>query len=377
MINELKSFFSKKNIKKNIKSTLITLLGTFILAIGDGIFLIPFNIVSGGISGLSILSSSGGLLDVDTWSYIFMWGFFIVGIIFLGFKFCLNTLISTIFFPLFLTILLRTNIATGILEMLITDGMSLVTTSSTILVTGLEALDIGRLLLIGLIGGAICGLGCGITYRSGGSTGGVDILCFIMNKYFNISTATSSLVTDGLIVLAGLVIAVFNGVAYRFQFMSGLVGICAAFACSMLIEICYSGRSEVYIADVISEKYADINKFVINNLDRTTTSFKVNGGFKNNEHQMLRICFNRREYMKVKDGIAKIDPNAFIMFYNCETIEGLGFSKLEASSDNTITEFQKQIHMSRTKKQMKKISKENCVLVSKPDNNDKIDKDGK
>lgn len=370
MINEFKVYFSRNNFRRNMYTMIITLFGTFILAIGDGIFLIPFQIVSGGISGLSILLSRTGLLTIDIWSYILMWSLFSLGIIFLGIKFSLNTLISTLFFPLFLTIILRTNIATGLISMMINDGMSIDVAGENLAVTHLELIDTGRLLLIGVIGGALCGIGCGITYRAGGSTGGTDILTFILNKYFNISTSTSSFVTDATIVGLGLILALANGVGYRAQFISGLVGILAAFSCAAMINICYAGRSEVYIADVISTKYEEINKFVINKLERTTTSFKVTGGYKSDEHQMLRICFNRREYMKVKDAIARIDPSAFIMFYNVETIEGFGFSKLESSKDNTVTELRNAYTKHRAKKQLKKVQKENIALAN--DNKKKL-----
>lgn len=361
MFNELKNYFAKSNLRRNVYTTLITLFGTFILAIGDGIFLIPFQIVSGGISGMSILLTRTGFLTVDIWSYILMWSLFILGVIFLGLKFSLNTLISTIFFPIFLTIILRTPIATGIITMMINDGMSVTLEGENLAVTNLNLIDTGRLLLIGIIGGSLCGIGCGITYRAGGSTGGTDILTFIMNKYFNVSTSFSSFVNDAIIVAIGLIITLCGGIAYRSQFVAGLVGIFSAFACAIMIDICYSGRSDVYIADVISTKYAEINKFVINKLERTTTVFKVNGGYKNDEHQMLRICFNRREYMKVKDEIARIDPNAFIMFYNVETIEGTGFSKLESSKINTISELKKEFSMSQAKKKLKAVQKENLT----------------
>src|SRR5574344_634181 len=359
MVNEFKNYFAKSNLRRNLYTMFITLCGTFILALGDGIFLVPFQIVSGGISGISILLTRAGLLTVDIWSYILMWGLFILGIIFLGMRFSLNTLISTLFFPVFLTIILRTPIATGIINMMINEGMSVTLEGENLAVTNLNLIDTGRLLLIGIIGGSLCGIGCGITYRAGGSTGGTDILTFIMNKYFNISTSFSSFASDGAIVAVGLIISICQGVNYRSQFVAGLVGIFSAFACAIMIDICYAGRSDVYIADVISTKYADINKFVINKLDRTTTVFKVNGGYKNDEHQMLRICFNRREYMKVKDEIARIDPNAFIMFYNVETIEGTGFSKLESSKSNTISELKKEFTMNQAKKKFKEVKKEN------------------
>lgn len=342
MANYIKNFFTRKNMKHIIVSFLLTLLGTFLLALGDGIFLVPFKIVSGGVAGLGIILSEFTGLSVDTWSYIFMWGFFLIGIIFLGLNFSLSTLISTIFFPIFLTIILRTNIATGLINMMINDSMSVHHNGSVIIIEGLENIEAGRLLIMGLIGGVLCGLGCGITFHGGGSTGGTDILSFVLNKYLNISTSVGSFILDGLIVFVGLCISLSHGIGYRFQFFTGIIGILGALMCSLMIEISYSGRSEIYIADIISSKTNEINDFVVKNLERTSTLFKVKGGYRNDDHEMIRICINRREYMSIKNAVAKIDPKAFVMFYNCKTIQGEGFDKLESSNTNTVTQIKNE-----------------------------------
>ena len=206
MVKTIKEEKNKK-VLKSFWSIVNILFGTFLLALGDGIFLVPFSIVSGGISGISILLSSAGFLTVDIWSYIIMWSLFFLGVIFLGLKFSLSTLISTIFFPIFLSLILRTNIATGLISLLLHDGMSIINNNGNIIVSNLELMDVGRLLVIGVIGGSLAGLGCGVTFNGGGSTGGLDILVFIINKYTNIKTSVLSFTLDGLIVFSGIVIS--------------------------------------------------------------------------------------------------------------------------------------------------------------------------
>jgi len=358
MNNFLKDMFNKKNLKNTLTTVFFTLLGSFILAVGDGIFLIPFHIVNGGIAGASILLGKLGIMSVDVWSYILMWGLFLLGVVFLGFRFTLTTLISTIFFPIFLSIILRTDIATGIIKLMITEDMSVGMVNNSLTITGLELLDVGRLLVIGFVGGILIGIGCGITFSVGGSTGGTDIICFILNKFFNFSTSLTSFVIDGMIVTCGLGLAIFIGTGNRYEFMAGLVGIVSALGCSLMISMFYSGRNELYIADVISSKYDEISKFVVENLDRTTTVFNVKGGYHNDEHQMLRVCFHRREYMRIKDEIARLDPKAFVMFYSCRSIEGSGFTKLEQSNDNAIKQIHHQIKKKKTTKKVVKEDKE-------------------
>src|SRR5574344_1116405 len=108
MLNFIKNYFSKENILKNLKQLFLLILGTLILSIGCGFFLIPFQIVSGGVTGISIITSS--FIAPDIMTYILSWSLFLLGFIFLGVKFTISSLISTIFYPIFISIILRSGI---------------------------------------------------------------------------------------------------------------------------------------------------------------------------------------------------------------------------------------------------------------------------
>ncbi|MGP1413788.1 MAG: YitT family protein [Bacillales bacterium] len=343
MQNKFIRFLNGKTSKNIIESILLTLIGTFLVAFGYGVFIMPFGIVTGGSSGIAILLTRATGIPLDIWSYIIMWGFYILGVIFLGFKFSLNTLISTILYPIFITIILRTNISVNLFNMLINENMSVSIINNIVTIENIQNMDIGRLLIIALIGGSFVGIGCGITFNGGGSTGGTDTLSFILDKYFNVSTSLSALAIDSSIVIINIIIILSMGVQYRVQFYSALVGLLGAGISSFLIQIFYSGRIKGYVADIITDKYKEINEYVIKYLDRTTTVFKVKGGFNESEHNMVRVCFDYREYLKVKDAIARIDPKAFVIFYNSRTIQGYGFVKLESRQENTITKIKKQV----------------------------------
>lgn len=356
-MNSLKVFIRKNNkIFQVLRRTFLTILGTFLLAFGTGVFLVPFGIVSGGITGLGIILNRATNIPVDVWNYIFMWGLFVIGIFFLGFRFSANTLLSTIFYPLFITLMMRTSFMSGLIEMLINnDTMNIIVVNGNLVINGLSKCEPGRLLIMALLGGAIGGIGCGITFQGGGSTGGIDVLSFILKKFFDLKTSISSFIIDGMIVVAGLMLTYFQGKDYAYQFLSGLVGILAAFVCSFMIEIFYSGRRGDYAIDVVTSKPKELNDYVIKNLDRTTTVFKVNGGYGNQEHSLIRICFDRREYMRIKDTIASIDPAAFIISFQCLEIKGSGFDKLESSKENAVSNISKKINSKKKDASKKKI----------------------
>lgn len=332
-----KHIFSKNNIKNSLKTFFLTLLGTVFLSIASGVFLVPFSIVNGGISGIGILLSKTGFLSVDVWSYIIMWSLFLLGLIFLGFKFSASTLIATLFYPIFLTILLRTNLAEGIVKLLLVDGMSIDNSGGTLTVTNMELMDVGRLIIIALTGGALTGIGCGITFNAGGSTGGVDVLVFIINKFTNIKTSVLSLIVDGLIIFAGILVSIFGHNSQGLY--SGLVGILSAAACSVMIEVIYNSGSGV-VLDINTIKYKEINDYIINELGRSSTIYDAIGGYSKINKKVIRVVIRPREFIKIKDEIADIDPSAFIICYQAKQVSGDGWSPLVSTRENTITQIE-------------------------------------
>ena len=172
---------TKKQVLSSLWKIFLVVFGTFILAFGSGVFLVPFQIVSGGITGIGVLLSS--FLPVDVTAYIFTWGLFVIGLIILGVKFSLTTLISTILYPVFLTIFLRTGLARNIVQLMLdSQNIQLLDemwiNGSIINIENL-GINVGIILIAGIIGGACVGIGCSLTFIGGGSTGGLDILTFI------------------------------------------------------------------------------------------------------------------------------------------------------------------------------------------------------
>lgn len=326
-----KNFFAKENFLKSLRNFFLILLGTFILSVGSGFFLIPFEIVSGGITGITILTSS--FISPDIMSYILSWFLFIIGFIFLGAKFTISSLISTIFYPVFISIILRTGILDGFVNLLLNSNEAIIENGVVQNLNDLNV-DTGLLLIIGILGGALVGLGCALTFHGGGSTGGLDILTFIISKYTGIKESIPFFLLDGTIVLIGLCVDI--GLGDHGRLISSIVGIISAFICSMVVEVIYSGNTSSYQVDVISEKYEDIIRFAIEDLDRSATVFEITGAYSKENKKLVRICFSRREYTKIKNGIAKIDPYAFCTFSQTLFVGGEGFEKIKTSDSESL-----------------------------------------
>jgi uncharacterized membrane-anchored protein YitT (DUF2179 family) len=327
----------KKEIAKVAWKTFQVLFGTFLLAFGTAVFLVPFDIVSGGISGIAIILTNLGYLSVDIWSYIFYRGLFVIGLFVLGMKFTLNTLISTVFYPLFMSLILRTNMSVGLVQLLVGDPSNVVSIVDGVINVATPLTEAGRLLIIALFGGALVGVGCGITFIGGGSTGGVDIISFTVNKYTGLDVSIMTFIVDFSVIIIGIIVDLTSNGDHSASFLASLVGIISSLTCSVAIEYVYNRKISSYVCDVITSKTKEINDFVRNELDRSTTIFDVTGGYTSQDKKMVRIVFSKREYIKVKDAIAHIDPSAFMMFYQAKFVGGEGFNKNIPSTSNSLS----------------------------------------
>ena len=339
MVSKIKNLhLTKRQILKTIFRVFLVLVGTFVLAFGTGAFLVPFNLITGGVSGLGILLKEI-CLTVDIWSYIICWSLFVIGFLTLGIKFTLSTLISTIFYPIFLSIIVRTGISVYFANLLYGEDVAKIVNGVVqISAADLKEIETGRLLIIGLFGGSFVGIGCGITFIGGGSTGGLDIIAFILKKYLNFNVSTTTLIIDTLIIVVGLIIDLLSGgTSAPSEFMSGLIGIVGAFSCAMAIEYIYNGLETSYVCDIITTKPEEINAYVQEKLERTTTIFKVVGGYSKEDKTMLRLVFSKREYSQIKDALAKIDPDAFITFSKAKLVTGEGFEQNETRDSSFIS----------------------------------------
>jgi len=330
---------------------IMVLIGTVILSFGSAIFIVPFEIVNGGLSGLSLILNEILFfeIDIDILITILTWILFFIGLIFLGIKFSIKTLISSIFYPVFISLFLRTGVAEYIVKLLINDSVGISMSSGVLTLTNLSQIDTGVLILVGLIGGAFTGIGCGLTFIGGGSTGGLDVLAFILNKYTGMKTSSATFIIDGLIVLGGIIIGLVNKNYASYKFLSSLVGIFSAVICSIMIEFIYAKQNAAYYADIITDKIEEVKSEVIKKLDRSVTIYTVKGGYSNENKTLVRIIFAKNELLFIKDMIASIDRSAFMLIGECNMVNGEGFSPIKSSKETTISQI-KEIKKKNKKK---------------------------
>lgn len=278
-------------MKKTIQDGLIILLGNFILAFSVSVFILPYDILSGGVAGIAIaLKPIFHLPEVWVINAL-VYGMFLIGLVFLGKDFALKTALSSIVYPIFISAM---------------SGWPLTLELSPILAA--------------LYGGLIAGFGIGLVLRVGASTGGMDIPPLILNKLTGIETSKFILIIDGMTVLLGL---------FSFGLEAVLVGMISVVATSWMIDktLTFGGASAKAI-QIISDHWEELNQRLNKDLDRGTTLISTQGGYTREARQMILIVIEKREYPKLMEIVNEIDPKAFMITTETQDVHGEGF-KLE------------------------------------------------
>lgn len=276
-------------MRKHLLNILLILLGNLLLVIGVGVFILPFNILSGGVAGVAVALDP--ILNIDRELVIngVIIGFFIVGWIILGKGFAVKTVLSSIAYPIFLTIL----------------------------TPYFPSLDLNPF-IASIYGGLVCGVGIGLVMRCGASTGGMDIPPMILNKLFNFKISSCVMIIDALTVLLGI---------YAYNIEAVLIGLFSVFTTSFAIDKVLSfGGSSSKAVWIISDYYKEIIDEIGKVLDRGTTITEGRGGYTNVEKPVVLCVVSSSQYPQLIEIIHKYDEKAFVFATDATDVRGEGFS---------------------------------------------------
>ena len=312
---------TKKEWTRAILRILLVIIGTFFVAFGNVGFLAPLDINAGGLNGIAIImrhfvqDESMKLLAYNLVVDIAAVVFWVVGLLFVGKEFAIKTLVASIAFPVATWLF---SACPGVCELGKALGNLLTTVSNTAAGTPTA----GIFLLSAIFGGVFVGTGVAITFVGGGSTGGVDTLVFMFEKYLKIKQSIAAFIVDGSIVVAGLFFLLPSDKAFLLPCLTGII---SSFVSSACIEFIYIGSQTSYQVDIISDKWEEISHYVQTEIGRGTTTIPAKGGFHGDDRIILRIVFNKNEYNKIRTYIASVDPKAFVTYTRTNAVFGEGF----------------------------------------------------
>lgn len=303
---KLKIKYSKEELFLELTNLGLILIGTLILAFGCAIFVVPFNLVTGGVTGLSIVidSLTGSFIPIDILIGIITWGLFFFGLIFLGPDFAIKSLASTIVYPVAISVFMH---------MVTPDFFG-----GIFYLEGSIHSDIA-IIISALFGGLCVGTGCALTFLGGGSTGGVDIIAFILCKYFKRwKSSTVIFIVDATTVVLGLFVIK--------DLILTLLGIISAWISAQVIDKVFIGGNRAFTAQIVSEKYEELNLAIREDIRRTTTMFVAEGGYSREPKTVVSVTFTMRQYADLMNIIKRVDPTAFVSITRAHEINGEGFT---------------------------------------------------
>ena len=285
-----------KAVWQKIGWVAMTILGSAVFALGFSLFLMPNDMNAGGISGLAqVVVEVLGFGSVGTLSILINLPLFILGGIKIGKKFFVGSLI----------------------------GMML----SSVLIDAFALFPIIEMepLIAVLYGGVICGLGLGIVFMSGTSTGGSDILVRLLKlKYRNVPIGQISLCFDAaVVVLTGLVFhdvtkALYTGIA--------------VFVTSQVIDAFVYRFDYSKVALIISREHEAIAQAIGKELYRGATFLHGEGTYHHNQTKVVLTAVKKQQLAELKELVIRIDPNAFVIVQEAHQVLGDGFSRYSKES---------------------------------------------
>lgn len=275
-------------MKHHIKNIFFIAIGAFIFSFGINYFIIANQLAEGGFTGIALLLN-----------YIFGWSpslvililnipVFIIGWIKLGKNMMLYTIFGILFVSLFLWL---------------TSGMH-------------STLD--DLLLVSLYAGVTIGVGLGIIFRFGGTSGGIDIIARLVQKYFGISMGRTMFTFDA---------AVISVSAYFLTLEKAMYTLIVVFLGSRVIDFVQEGAYAAKAATIISDHAPEISNKIMNEMGRGATLLKGRGGYTGSDKEVLYCVINRTELSRLKNLIYSVDKKAFVVVSNVHDVLGEGFEK--------------------------------------------------
>jgi uncharacterized membrane-anchored protein YitT (DUF2179 family) len=271
----------------------LLLLGALVQAFAMSLFLVPGQLVSGGISGAAQIVNRYVTFPIGVMVFVGNIPLFILGWRHLGGpRFAVRTGVAVAAFSIFTDLLLY------------------------LIPTGAVAFDN---VLCAIFGGVLLGAGLGLVYRGQGTSGGSDILGRILNSRLGIPISQAYLITDTIVVLAG---------GFAFSWEKALYGMVVIYISGIAAEAVSEGSSIFRSAIIITSCYEQVAHDIMHQMERGVTILSGKGGYTGEDRPTLYCVITRSEVNQLKTLVKEIDPDAFMVIGVAHEALGEGFRPL-------------------------------------------------
>ncbi len=294
-------------------------VGSFIMAVGIGVFLVDAQVVPGGVSGLSMAIHylSGGKIPVGFMMWVFNVPLFIWGIKELGSSFGFRTFYGFTVNSFFIDFL-RGEV----------PGFRMIQWQNSETVQYLLKNDFFFLILLGA---TFLGIGLGMIFKFKGTTAGSDIVAAIAQKKIGWKPGQTIMLTDFFVIsFAGMVIHLKHLSPDRPALALTLYAFFLLFLSARLIDIILDGFDYAKSAFIISDKSQEIGDKILATLSRGATAFHGKGLYRGVERDIIYTVIDRKEVSRLRDIVQQIDPGAFVIIENVHEVLGEGFRRRDS-----------------------------------------------
>ncbi len=282
----------KKNIQKSVRNLVLILIGSVVYSAGVALFLDPHGIAPGGLTGIAIMINHFLSWDTGLLVLIMNIPLLIIGWVKFGYRFVISTITATVL------------------------SSGLITLFSQLLRDSLPVTS--DLLLSALAGGLLMGVGMGLIFRVGATTGGTDIIIKLLRqKLRHITSGTISNMIDAVIIL-------IVAIAYR-DIEIALYSVLAAGVIAYVLNLVLYGPDNASLVYIVSNREEEITSRLLNEIGVGVTRVYGEGGFTNQKKNVILCVTKKRVFPEVKAIVREVDPDAFMICSSASEIYGEGF----------------------------------------------------
>ncbi|MBO8473403.1 MAG: YitT family protein [Bacteroidetes bacterium] len=304
----------RQKILKGLKEYLLIAFGLLVYVMGWVIFLIPNNLVGGGVSGIGAVVYYATGIPVSVTFFVVNFVLLAIALKVLGPSFGIKTVYAVIITTLMFQFLPQV-IPSDIIELI---GMS------------------NGKLLATIIGGVMSGFGIGLAISQGGSTAGTDIIALMVAKYRNISTGKMILSIDVFIVLSSLIIPMEDSAGNMLTWGEKIAVVTYGFVliacCSYTIDLYLSGSKQSVQIFIFSKKYPEIADRIASEMHRGVSVLDAEGWYTKADSKVLMVIARKAELNTILRMIKGIDPEAFLSAGTVMGVYGKGFDKIKVKA---------------------------------------------
>jgi len=299
----------KTTLGHTIRDYAMVTFGILLFVLGWSIFLVPNNLVGGGVTGISAILqyATHGVIKIGYSYFVVNAGLIIAAMFVLGFGFGWKTIYATLIASVGL------NLFQDIIPM---DFIQAI------------ALDNGKLMST-IMGGIMVGIGIGFTMIAGGSTGGTDIIALMVNKYRNVSPGRLILYMDVVIILSSLLVPSFTPEGEPLPFVDKLTNVVYGFILitinSTVLDLVISGSRQSVQLFILSKHYAEIADAITKDLHRGVTVLDGKGWYTKENTEVLMVLTRKSDLNIFLRYVRAIDPDAFLSVSSVTGVYGKGF----------------------------------------------------